>query len=48
MNKNEIKKHIKITNELNQMLQEAIKVTGTTESALIKVALFEYLKGIKL
>ena len=48
MNKNEIKKHIKITKELNDMLQEAVRVTGTTETSLIKVALFEYLKGIKL
>lgn len=45
---NEIKKSFKITKELNEMLQYAIKVTGTTETSLIKVALFEYLKGIKL
>lgn len=48
MNNNEIKKTVKITKELNDMLQYAIKITGTTETALIKVALFEYLKGIKL
>lgn len=48
MTKNEIKKSIKITQELNALLQEAVKFTGTTETALIKVALFEYLKGIKL
>lgn len=48
MNNNEIRKTFKITKELNSMLQEAVKVTGTTEAALIKVALFEYLKGIKL
>ena len=48
MTKNEIKKSIKITNELNAMLHYAATVTGTTETALIKVALFEYLKGIKL
>ena len=29
------------------MLQYAVKVTGTTEASLIKVALFEYLNGIK-
>lgn len=48
MNNNEIKKSFKITKELNQMLQEAMKITGTTETAIIKVALFEYLKGVKL
>lgn len=46
MNNNEIKKTVKITKELNTMLQKAIKITGTTETAIIKVALFEYLKGI--
>lgn len=45
---NEIKKSFKITKELNEMLQYAIRITGTTETSLIKVALFEYLKGIKL
>jgi hypothetical protein len=29
------------------MLQQAVKITGTTETALMKVALFEYLKGLK-
>lgn len=48
MNYNNIRKSFKITKELNDMLQEAIKITGTTETSLIKVALFEYLKGIKL
>ena len=48
MTVNEVKKIIKITNELNDMLQYATKITGTTETSLIKVALFEYLKGIKL
>lgn len=47
MDSNEVKKHFKITKELNEMLQYAIKITGTTETSLIKVALFEYLKGIK-
>ena len=46
MTTNEIKKHFKITTELNAMLQQAVKVTGTTETSLFKVALFEYLKGI--
>lgn len=48
MTSNEIKKHFKITNELNAMLQQAVKITGTTETSLFKIALFEYLKGIKL
>ena len=48
MENNNVKKVIKITNELNEMLQQAVKITGTTETSLIKVALFEYLKGIKL
>ena len=48
MTVNEIKKSFKITQELNTMLQQAVKITGTTEASLIKVALFEYLKGIKL
>lgn len=48
MNNNEIKKSFKITKELNEMLQVAMKITGTTETAIIKVALFEYLKGVKL
>lgn len=47
MNNNEIRKSFKITKELNDLLQYAIKITGTTETSLIKVALFEYLKGIK-
>ena len=48
MNNNEIRKSFKITKELNDLLQYAIKITGTTETSLIKVALFEYLKGIQL
>lgn len=47
MNNNEIRKSFKITQELNTMLQQAVKLTGTTETALIKCALFEYLKGLK-
>lgn len=47
MKNNEVRKSIKITKELNQMLQEAVKVIGTTETSLIKIALYEYLKGIK-
>lgn len=47
MKQNEIRKTFKITKELNVMLQEATKITGTTEASLIKIALFEYLKGIK-
>lgn len=47
MKNNEIRKTFKITKELNEMLQVATKVTGTTEASLIKIALFEYLKGIK-
>lgn len=48
MNNNEIKKSFKITKELNELLQEVVKITGTTEASLIKIALFEYLKGIKI
>lgn len=48
MSNNEIRKSFKITSELNEMLQQAVKITGTTETSLIKIALFEYLKGIKL
>lgn len=29
------------------MLKEATKIIGTTETSIIKVALYEYLKGIK-
>lgn len=47
MDNNEIRKSFKITKELNTMLQQAVKITGTTETALIKCALFEYLKGLK-
>ena len=47
MKQNEIRKSIKITKELNELLQKAVKITGTTETSLIKIALFEYLKGIK-
>lgn len=47
MNTNEIRKSVKITKELNEMLQQAVKITGTTETSLIKIALFEYLKGLK-
>ena len=47
MKNNEIRKSIKITKELNDMLQNAVKIIGTTETSLIKVALYEYLKGIK-
>lgn len=48
MNNNEIKKSVKMTKELAQMLHEASLITGTTETAIIKIALFEYLKGLKL
>lgn len=48
MNNNEIRKSIKITKELNELLKYAAKITGTTETSLIKVALFEYLKGVKI
>lgn len=48
MDNNEVRKSFKITKELNAMLQQAVKITGTTETALMKVALFEYLKGVKL
>ena len=47
MKNNEIRKSIKITKELNVMLQKAVKIIGTTETSLIKVALYEYLKGVK-
>lgn len=47
MANNEIRKSIKITKELNEMLQEAVKIIGTTETSLIKIALYEYLKGVK-
>lgn len=47
MNNNEIKKSFKITPELAKMLKQAVEVTGTTETAIIKCALFEYLKGFK-
>ena len=47
MKQNEIRKSIKITKELNEMLQKAVKITGTTEASLIKIALLEYLKGLK-
>ena len=47
MDNNEIRKSFKITKELNVMLQQAVKIIGTTETALIKCALFEYLKGLK-
>lgn len=48
MDKNTVRKTLKITPELNKMLQEATQIIGTTETSIIKVALFEYLKGIKL
>lgn len=48
MDKNTIRKTFKITPELNKMLQEATRIIGTTETSIIKVALFEYLRGIKL
>ena len=47
MNNNEIRKTFKITKELNEMLNQVVKITGTTETSLIKIALFEYLKGFK-
>lgn len=47
MKNNEIRKSIKITKELNEMLQQAVKIIGTTETSIIKVALYEYLKGVK-
>ena len=46
MNNNEIKKSVKMTKELAQMLHEVSLIIGTTETAIIKVALFEYLKGV--
>lgn len=47
MSNNEIRKSFKITPELAKMLKQAVEITGTTETALIKCALFEYLKGLK-
>lgn len=47
MKQNEIRKSFKITKELNEMLKEATKIIGTTETSIIKIALYEYLKGIK-
>ena len=47
MNNNEIRKSVKITKEMNDLLQYAVKITGTTETNIIKTALFLYLKGIK-
>ena len=47
MNNNEVRKSVKITKELNDMLQNAVKIIGTTETSLIKIALYEYLKGVK-
>lgn len=47
MKNNKIRKSIKLTPELNEMLQNAVKIIGTTETALIKIALYEYLKGVK-
>ena len=44
---NEIRKSIKITKEMNELLQKASKILGTTETSIIKFALFEYLKGMK-
>lgn len=48
MDKNTIRKTFKITPMLNKMLQEATQIIGTTETSIMKVALFEYLKGLKL
>lgn len=47
MKQNEIRKSFKITKELNEMLKETTKIIGTTETSIIKVALYEYLKGVK-
>lgn len=47
MKQNEIRKSIKITKELNELLQVAVQITGTTETSIIKIALYNYLKGIK-
>lgn len=47
MNNNEIRKSVKITKEMNDLLQYAVRITGTTETNIIKTALFLYLKGIK-
>ena len=42
-----LSKGFKLTKELNEMLKEATKIIGTTETSIIKIALYEYLKGIK-
>lgn len=47
MNSNSVRKSLKITQELNNMLQEAVKITGATETSIIKIALLNYLKGLK-
>ena len=47
METNEIKKHFKIPKDLNNMLQDAVKITGTTETALFKIALWKLLKGLQ-
>ena len=47
MKLNEIRKSVKLTKEFNELLQEAVKLTGTTETSIIKIALLNYLKGLK-
>ena len=42
-----IEKAIEYMQKANEMLKEATKIIGTTETSIIKVALYEYLKGVK-
>ena len=41
------RKHITITDELQELLNKAKRITGCTEASIIKAALLVYLKGLK-
>lgn len=42
--KNEVRKHIRITKELDDKLKEVVKVLNCTESNVIKTAIYCFVK----
>ena len=43
----DVRKSVKITRELDELLKSAVKVTGSTEASFIKMAIFDKVKGFR-
>lgn len=45
MNQNEVRKSIKIPKELDKLLKEYAKITGVTETTVIKLAIYDKVRS---